>query len=162
MRLLILLSLALAGCSVELPAGEFSCTDDDDCLSPNRCVQSVCQSATTTCVDDDGDGFGVEGASNDCPACAALGNCVPDCDDTDPATHPGADDLCDSRDNDCSGDADEVHSCVDSTDCPHEQSAIGRCEADVCVYYSVLELQPGCGGELMCVSGKRQIPDGCE
>ncbi len=48
------------------------------------------------CRDGDGDGYGT-GA--DC-----LG---PDCDDEDPATHPGADERCDDRDNDCDARSDE-------------------------------------------------------
>ncbi|HZN03316.1 MAG TPA: MopE-related protein [Candidatus Polarisedimenticolia bacterium] len=42
-------------------------------------------------VDEDGDGFD---------------SCKDDCDDADAAIHPGAAELCDARDNDCSGTAD--------------------------------------------------------
>ena len=162
MRACILLSFALTGCSVQLPAGEFSCADDVDCASGFSCVQSVCRDGTVTCIDADSDGFGVEGASNDCPACASEGNCTPDCDDDDPATHPGADDVCDGRDNDCSSGVDEVIPCDESIDCPAEGSAIGRCVSNVCTYYAPLELEPGCGEALACNSGSRLIPDGCQ
>lgn len=56
--------------------------------------------AATSCwggsgeVDRDGDGAG----------------CM-DCDDADPAVHPGAAELCDGRDNDCSGVADDAAEC---------------------------------------------------
>ena len=43
-------------------------------------------------VDADGDGFPAE----------------VDCDDDDPAVNPGADEVCDGADNDCTGEADEV------------------------------------------------------
>jgi hypothetical protein len=49
--------------------------------------------------DNDGDGFVAE-----------LNECVPggDCDDNDPTTYPGAEELCgDGIDNDCDGDVDE-------------------------------------------------------
>ncbi len=48
--------------------------------------------------DDDADGF-VDAA------CGALGD---DCDDADPATHPGATEFCDGRDNDCNGTGDDL------------------------------------------------------
>jgi hypothetical protein len=47
--------------------------------------------------DDDQDGDGD-------PADFAGGT---DCDDTDPTTHPGAEEICDLRDNDCDGEIDE-------------------------------------------------------
>jgi len=53
--------------------------------------------------DDDNDGYGP---------------CFEDCDDDDPALNPGADELCDGIDNDCSGYADDVTSC----ECPSVES----------------------------------------
>jgi hypothetical protein len=46
-------------------------------------------------VDADGDGFVWVGAGGD------------DCDDTNPASHPGAQERCDALDNDCDGEVDE-------------------------------------------------------
>lgn len=54
------------------------------------------------CVDTDGDGFGSP-PDPECP----RGN-VADCDDDDEQTYPGAPELCDGRDNDCDGPADEM------------------------------------------------------
>ncbi len=48
------------------------------------------------CVDEDEDGFG-EG-----PACRG-----PDCDDSEPAVNPNAQEVCDGVDNDCSGAVDD-------------------------------------------------------
>ncbi len=55
---------------------------------------TACLDAKGNEVDKDGDGYG----------------CM-DCDDTNPAIHPGAAETCDGVDNDCSGLADDVASC---------------------------------------------------
>ena len=58
----------------------------------------------TCCLDNDGDGFGDE-------ACGG-----PDCDDTDPAVYPGAEEICDDGiDNNCDGVTDDGYACVGFT-----------------------------------------------
>jgi formylglycine-generating enzyme required for sulfatase activity len=52
-----------------------------------------------SCTDQDGDGYGI--------GCAAG----PDCNDRDPAIHPGAVEVCNFKDDDCNGLVDEVTSC---------------------------------------------------
>ncbi len=49
------------------------------------------------CQDLDGDGFGD-------PACDACPSPEPDCDDSDADVHPGAEERCDGRDNQCNGE----------------------------------------------------------
>ncbi len=59
-------------------------------------------------ADADGDGHGDEDRS--VSGCAAPEGHVgegDDCDDADGATHPGASERCDARDNDCDGELDE-------------------------------------------------------
>ncbi|MEN9787696.1 MAG: hypothetical protein RLZZ299_2960 [Pseudomonadota bacterium] len=58
-------------------------------------------------ADRDGDGFGAEAVTR---ACAAPDGHVADgtdCDDADDQSFPGAEEVCDTRDNDCDGAADE-------------------------------------------------------
>jgi hypothetical protein len=64
-------------------------------------------------LDTDGDGFGKAGGSSfsSCdPGASAYATNDADCDDTDPAIFPGADEVCDGADNDCNGDIDENES----------------------------------------------------
>ena len=59
--------------------------------------------------DGDDDGFGDPDATQD--VCIAPDGWVAnslDCDDTDPAVHPGAEEVCDAKDNDCNGVVDQV------------------------------------------------------
>jgi formylglycine-generating enzyme required for sulfatase activity len=51
------------------------------------------------CTDHDGDGYGL--------GCAKG----PDCNDRDASVHPGQAEICDFRDNDCSGQVDDAPSC---------------------------------------------------
>jgi hypothetical protein len=58
-------------------------------------------------LDDDGDGYGAGVAIEACDGGAGYVENDDDCDDGDPASHPGADDLLDGLDNDCDGYVDE-------------------------------------------------------
>lgn len=67
-------------------------------------------------VDADRDGFGDDGNRVQCNCAIPEGfsDVGGDCDDLDPEIHPGADELCDGVDNNCSGEADEgVINCHD-------------------------------------------------
>jgi hypothetical protein len=55
-----------------------------------------CTSECSGLVDEDGDGF------------AAIADGGTDCNDLDPTIFPGAPDLCDGKDNDCNGVADDA------------------------------------------------------
>lgn len=74
---------------------EIVCSDDSEYLPSDPIVVATCEDEadTTNCVDGDDDGWSV-----DCG----------DCDDTDPAVNPGAEELCeDEIDNNCDGQINE-------------------------------------------------------
>jgi hypothetical protein len=88
------------------PGGREICNlSDDDCDGE---VDEEAWDAGTFFADADSDGFG-DGAAA-IRACTAPEGHVEDstdCLDTDPSTHPGADEICDDVDNDCDGAVDD-------------------------------------------------------
>ena len=79
----------------------------------------------TPCRDNDGDGYEEEACGGD------------DCDDSDPLTHPGADDPCDGVDQACDGLGEEVDSDVDGYmicegDCDDDEPAVNPGIAELC------------------------------
>jgi len=71
---------------------------------------------STTCTDNDGDGYGFPGNAN-CPNGAAE-----DCNDANAAVHPGATELCtDTVDNNCNGLTD----CLDTAACSADPACAG-------------------------------------
>lgn len=82
------------------------------------------------CIDDDGDGYGVSSS----PLCAHP---EIDCDDTDPATYPGAADPCDGVDQGCDGLSDEIDTDGDghmicAGDCDDSDPAINPGAVEIC------------------------------
>ncbi|MCA9605704.1 MAG: hypothetical protein KC619_08925 [Myxococcales bacterium] len=73
-----------------------------DCSDGDDCTDDVCDELTATClnplIDMDMDGHAPD----------TLGACGDDCDDTRADVFTGAEELCDTVDNNCNGDTDEV------------------------------------------------------
>ncbi|MCB9741999.1 MAG: CHAT domain-containing protein [Alphaproteobacteria bacterium] len=76
----------------------------------NDCDQRVDEDATTLAswyLDRDGDGHGAGAVKRACERPGGYVRGDEDCDDGDPARHPGATEACDQVDNDCDDEVDE-------------------------------------------------------
>lgn len=100
---------------------QFSCDDDDDCLSSFECKAGVCtkvEPGNTDCPDADGDGYGVGQERSFCDLCRTQDLCDEDFDDEDDSLFPGAPDICDGKDNDNDMEIDNFDiECSSVTDC---------------------------------------------
>jgi|GEM_PF-1069251 hypothetical protein len=98
--------------STTYPGADEYCNEvDDDCDGSTD--ESDAVDASTWYADADGDSYGnVEVVNVSCEAPSGYVADATDCDDTNASANPGADEVCDSVDNDCDGEADEA----DATD----------------------------------------------
>ena len=79
---------------------------DNDCSGAADEDSAV--DALTWYADSDSDGYGdFTDSAQACTQPSGRVSRAGDCDDTDGATYPGADEICDSADNDCDGSSDE-------------------------------------------------------
>ena len=120
------ISLKLDTCLSQTPVGyvlnHLDCNDNNNSVHPgaielcdgidNNCNGLVDDLPTFTYyIDIDGDGFGNDAVVLDtCLTIAPPGYVSDhtDCNDNDPAIHPGATEICDGIDNDCNGLVDDV------------------------------------------------------
>ena len=91
--------------SISPDADEYCDGDDNDCDGDTDEDDAV--DAVTWYIDFDGDGYGVAAFTDlSCSVPSGYAATDDDCDDTDISVNPGADEICDSIDNNCDGDAD--------------------------------------------------------
>jgi hypothetical protein len=102
MRVSLVFGLALAGCSSRTGGGVAPGDADSDAHDPIPTRSEPCEPIPTW-IDADGDGFGGQvPAANLCePLPPGLAATDDDCDDADPARHPGAFESCNGVDDDC-------------------------------------------------------------
>lgn len=67
---------------------------------------------TSAYADGDGDGWGAGPPVDVCDGASGFSARAGDCDDGDPAVHPGASEICDAVDSDCDGDEGCPGSCT--------------------------------------------------
>jgi len=82
---------------------------DNDCDGLVDDEDDSVEGQTTWYVDNDGDGHGAGSFTVEaCTAPDGMADVDDDCDDSEALTYPGANETCDSEDNDCDGDIDEA------------------------------------------------------
>lgn len=98
-------------------------------------------SEKTFYLDADGDGYGDPSVSQQgCVAPAGYVEDHTDCDDTDAGVNPGAEEVCDGKDNNCSGTVDDGGAsmcsgsrvCQDGSCCRQADSGSNRCLGRLC------------------------------
>ncbi len=89
-------------CARNQPLGYIE-TDLSDCDDTNPAITTFRKWYRDT----DGDGYGVNVTINACTRPAGYASLLGDCNDANPAIYPGAHEICDGIDNNCSGNIDE-------------------------------------------------------
>ncbi|MBM4366207.1 MAG: putative metal-binding motif-containing protein [Deltaproteobacteria bacterium] len=86
-------------------ATEYCNTYDDDCDGTTD--EDDAADASTWYVDVDGDGAAGASTTQSCTQPAGTDTAATDCDDANASVYPGADEWCNTRDDDCDGTTDE-------------------------------------------------------
>src|SRR5262249_12451084 len=77
------------------------------------------------------DGFDADGdGAFSCALCPVYSAAVCDCDDADPFRHPGAREICDCADNNCTGGVDEGGVCVGAPCFDFDADGFTNCQGD--------------------------------
>jgi hypothetical protein len=103
---------------------------------------------TYSFIDADGDGFGnlLEAANIGCGVPEGYVLDSTDCDDTASHTHPGAEEICDGKDNNCNGVLDVGDSknlCDDGNDLTFDTCDNGKCVYEDVMFVFTCELPDG-------------------
>lgn len=122
-----------------VPTGD-DCDDGDDRRSPANAevcdddgLDEDCNLGTRGGRDADGDGFEDAACCNPVPPGRFDVNCGPDCDDEDPDVRPGAQELCDGKDNNCNAVVDEGCICTPGATRQCPQPGVCAAGVETCV-----------------------------
>ncbi|MFN7701263.1 MAG: MopE-related protein [Deltaproteobacteria bacterium] len=140
---------AAGRCTYTCEAGRLDCDRDLGSSGSNGC-ESV---DGTYYVDLDGDGFGAGPGRRGCIPSTGASSRAGDCNDTDRAINPRADEVCSGLDDDCDGVADETFTCARGTvsSCAGTGSTVG------CSFTGTQSCDP------MCNPGEcRPPPEACD
>jgi hypothetical protein len=149
--------------------GTFACTEAtqaDDCIAGFECKENVCikkvPNPIKECIDNDKDGYGSGPERVECT------HPEEDFDDNDASRYPGADDICDGKDNDGDMTVDGAIACPNgAADCPSSgipDNTFFRCIESVCVLKPAnlatqgCDIVIGCNGE----AGYDAVPEQCK
>jgi hypothetical protein len=101
------------------PPGLESCNGaDDDC--DGETDEGDATGCTAYYTDSDGDGFGTGAPICRCSRPVGTTPALGDCNDADPAVHPGAAEACNGRDDDCDGTTDTGGTCLAFSNVPQD------------------------------------------
>ena len=150
--------IASDGCEVECETsnGGVEICDDEDNDCDGRIDEPDASDAETYWADDDGDGYGNPSVSEkSCSPPAGFVDNDDDCDDTDVAQNPEAEEICDgTEDDDCDGTIDE--------ECPCTIGQTRDCGTDegICEFGQQECTDSGTWGD--CLGGQDASPEICD
>src|SRR5690554_2032615 len=87
--------------------GMLGCEGAPRCPSGMSAEDGRCVCDEPRYFDADGDGYGSGPRLASCELGPSIVTVAGDCDDRDPARHPGAAEVCNGQDDDCDGEIDE-------------------------------------------------------
>ena len=128
-------SLQEGSCDAEgVSSRSDDCDDADATVNPDAAeiaddgIDQDCSGADTlTCyLDEDADGYGTTASTGEGQCDEGTATAGADCDDTDPAIHPGATEVCNGVDDDCLPSTD-----LDGTDGDSDEDGTLDCEQDL-------------------------------
>jgi len=149
------------GAAAVNPAATESCDGMD-----NDCDGAVDEGVKTPFYRDaDGDGFGrAAGSVLACTPASGYVRVAADCNDTASGVHPGAVDICDGVDNDCSGTADVGCACTDGSTraCGRSDGTGGYLSMGRCVVGSQICVGGAWGGCIGAVEPTIEVCNGLD
>ena len=129
--------------NADCPSGQ-TCTPGHSCIPP-------------TCIDNDGDGYGIIGKTQGCQFTQV------DCNDNNIAVHPRAHEFCNDIDDDCDGTKDEgCADCEPSWTCTPWSDLANNCGTRTCTDVNQCGKNEGRPNQVKPCEEEPPGPDACE